>query len=276
MRPTGSGEELERRRLQALSLLHEGRMPVEVARRVGVDRRSVRRWKAAARQGGREAVRARPTPGRPWKLSAQNRQRLETLLLKGAQTAGFPTDLWTCPRVAELIHRRFGVCYHVHHVGRLLRALGWSPQKPRHRAIERDEAAIQRWVKEEWPRIKKRRPSRGDARLQRRSGLPDGAPGASQLGAARKDPGAHATGPLAPQGLGHRRAHDFPASPPGAQLLWPAAGCQLRRRGHPALSPGARAPPAWTDRPRLGPSAGASRRSRGTVARPHNRQWPCL
>ena len=161
MRPNGSGEELERRRLRALSLLDEGLLPVEVARRVGVDRRSVRRWKAAARQGGREAVRARPTPGRPTKLSARVRGRLEAVLLRGAQTAGFPTDLWTCPRVADIIHRRFGVRYHVHHVGRLLRALGWSPQKPRRRAIERDEAAIQRWVKEEWPRIKKTPPVAG-------------------------------------------------------------------------------------------------------------------
>ena len=161
MRPTGSGEELERRRRRALSLLNEGLLPVEVARRVGVDRRSVRRWKAAARKGGQEAVRSRPTPGRPTKLSARNRRRLETVLLRGAQTAGFPTDLWTCPRVAEIIHRRFGVRYHVHHVGRLLHALGWSPQKPRRRAIERDEAAIQRWVKEDWPRIKKTPPAAG-------------------------------------------------------------------------------------------------------------------
>jgi len=137
MRPTGSGEELERRRLRALSLLNEGLLLVEVARRVGVDRRSVRCWKAAARQGGPEAVRARPTPGRPLKLSARNRRRLETVLLRGAQTAGFPTDLWTCPRVADIIHRRFGVRYHVHHVGRLLHELGWSPRdtaRPRDRA----------------------------------------------------------------------------------------------------------------------------------------------
>jgi len=62
LRPNGSGEELERRRWRALELLKSGCMPVEVARRVGVDRRSVRRWKAGARQGGDEAIRARPTP----------------------------------------------------------------------------------------------------------------------------------------------------------------------------------------------------------------------
>jgi transposase len=118
MRPTGSPEELERRRLRALALLKQGLLPSEVAQRVGVDRRSVRRWKAAARRRGEAGVRAKPAPGRPSKLTAQHKRRLEALLLKGPQAAGFDTDLWTCPRVAELVQRRFGVDYHVDHVGR--------------------------------------------------------------------------------------------------------------------------------------------------------------
>lgn len=155
MRPTGSPEELERRRLRALALLKEGLLPSEVARRVGVDRRSVRRWKAAARKNGEAGVRARAAPGRPSKLSPRHKRRLETMLIKGALGAGFHTDLWTCPRVAELIKRRFGVDYHVDHVGRVLHELGWSPQKPARRAVERDEQAIRRWVREDWPRVKK-------------------------------------------------------------------------------------------------------------------------
>jgi putative transposase len=100
-------------------------------------------------------VRAKPTPGRPSKLTARHKRRLEALLLKGAQAAGFDTELWTCPRVAELVQRRFGVDYHVDHVGRLLHELGWSPQLPTRHAVERDEAAIRRWVHETWPRVKK-------------------------------------------------------------------------------------------------------------------------
>jgi transposase len=126
-----------------------------VAKRVGADRRSVRRWKAAARIGGDEAVRARPAPGRPTRLSVKDKRKLEGLLLKGPLAAGFGTDLWTCPRVAELIEQRFGVQYHVDHVGRLLHDLGWSPQKPARRAIERDEEQIRRWVREDWQRVKK-------------------------------------------------------------------------------------------------------------------------
>lgn len=155
MRPTGSPEELEHRRLRALELLGEGLLPSEVAKRVGVDRRSVRRWKAAARGKGEAGVKARPASGRPSKLSAKDKRKLEGLLLKGPLAAGFGTDLWTCPRVAELIEQRFGVQYHVDHIGRLLHDLGWSPQKPARRAIERDEDEIRRWAREDWVRVKK-------------------------------------------------------------------------------------------------------------------------
>jgi transposase len=81
---------------------------------------------------------------------------LEQLLLRGAEAAGYAQDLWTCPRVAQLIAREFGVAYHVAHVGRLLRRLGWTPQRPRRLARERDESQIQRWIKVDWPRIKKK------------------------------------------------------------------------------------------------------------------------
>jgi len=155
MRPTGSPEELEHRRLRALELLGEGLLPSEVAKRIGVERRSVRRWKAAARVKGAEGVKARPASGRRPKLSAKDKRKLEALLLKGALAAGFGTDLWTCPRVAELIEQRFGVEYHVDHIGRLLHDLGWSPQKPARRALERDEDRIRRWVREDWQRVKK-------------------------------------------------------------------------------------------------------------------------
>lgn len=155
MRPLGSPQELERRRHRALAMLAAGDQPVDVAQRLGVDRRSVRRWKAAHRLRGLPGVRAKPAPGRPPKLTAKQRDQLERLLLKGAEAAGFATPLWTCPRIATVIERRFKVHYHVDHIGRVLHALGWSPQQPARRAIERDEAAIAQWVKERWPVVKK-------------------------------------------------------------------------------------------------------------------------
>jgi transposase len=137
-------------------LLAKGHPPVEVAQKLGVDRRSVRRWKAAYRKRGEAALKAHRVPGRPCRLNAKAQKRLVRLLLKGARAAGFATDLWTCPRVARLIEQQFGVRYHVDHVGRLLHGLGFSPQKPQRRALERDEVAIVDWVKHDWPRIKKK------------------------------------------------------------------------------------------------------------------------
>ena len=159
MRPSGSPQELERRRHRALAMLAAGDPPVAVARRLGVDRRSVRRWKAAHRADGVAGVRAKAAPGRPSKLTGKQRAQLERLLLKGAEAAGFSTPLWTCPRIATVIARRFRVRYHVDHIGRVLHALGWSPQQPARRARERDEAASAQWVKSRWPVVKKRRAS---------------------------------------------------------------------------------------------------------------------
>ncbi len=158
MRPKGSPEALESRRQQAIALLNQNHQPVEVARIVGVDRRSVRRWKAAYLKEGRKAIKAKPA-GRPQKLPEKTRKILERKLLKGARAAGFATDLWTCPRVAQVIDTLYGVRYHVDHIGRLLHSMGWSPQRPQRRAIERDEAETQRWIRHEWPRIKKKPPS---------------------------------------------------------------------------------------------------------------------
>lgn len=157
MRPSGDPSNLEKRRRKALVLLREGLRPVDVAHRLGVDRRSVRRWKAAFQQRGDTALRARPNTGRPRRLTDRLRVRLEQLLIKGALACGFPTDLWTCPRIALLIGKRFGVHYHVDYIPVLMRSLGWSPQKPERRAVERDEKRIRTWVKVDWPRIKKNR-----------------------------------------------------------------------------------------------------------------------
>jgi len=205
MRPPGSPQDLERRRHRAIKLLKEGHPPVEVARMVGCDRRSVRRWNAAFRKGGGEAIKARPSPGRPPRLDEKDKRRLEEALLKGAKAAGFPTDLWTCPRVAQLIFDRFGLRYHVDHIGRLLHALGWSPQKPQRRAVERDEDEIRRWVKEEWPRVKKRCAAEGRPGVHQRIRLLHGALCPAHLGAQRVDALFVSMHPLAPEGVGDRR-----------------------------------------------------------------------
>jgi transposase len=141
--------------MRAISLIEQGRKQREVARMLEVSDRSVRRWWHDYKEGGLGAIRAKPVPGRPSKLSDAQREELCGILLKGARAAGFPTELWTCPRVRRLIKDRFGLTYHVDSLPRLLRSMGFSPQKPDRRAAERDEEGIRRWVKEQWPRIKK-------------------------------------------------------------------------------------------------------------------------
>jgi transposase len=88
------------------------------------------------------------------KLDARARRRIERALLQGALAHGFDTDLWTCKRVVLVIERLTGVRHHPSHVWRILCQMGWTPQRPERRALERDEAAIARWVKVDWPRIR--------------------------------------------------------------------------------------------------------------------------
>jgi len=159
MRPHGSPADLEARRRRAVALLDKGLGVREVARQIGCSPMSVSRWQAEVRARGPDALRPKPAPGRPPRVTARQRAKLLKLLLKGATAHGFSTALWTLPRVAEVIARTFGVRYHPAHVWKILRGEGWSCQKPERRARERDEAAIQRWRTERWPHIKKR-PSR--------------------------------------------------------------------------------------------------------------------
>ena len=136
-------------------MLGKGFSTTEVADRVGADPSSVRRWRQAHQRKGNHGLDAKPHPGRPSLLSKRQKTLLMRRLLKGAKANGFWTDLWTCPRIAELIERKYGIHYHVDHIPRLLASLGWSCQKPQKRAIERDEEAIDRWVRQDWARIKK-------------------------------------------------------------------------------------------------------------------------
>jgi transposase len=156
MRPKGSAETLEVRRLIGGRLLLEGKGVREVSRLTGAAPSSVSRWKKELEHGGLEALKGKPHPGRSPRLTPRQKQTLEEILLGGATAAGYSTDLWTLARVKEVIEREFGVQYHPGHVWYILRDMGWSCQKPERRARERDEEAIARWRKEEWPQVKKK------------------------------------------------------------------------------------------------------------------------
>jgi len=155
MRPRGPAEKLEQRRRRALELLDEGRSLNEVGRMLGCAPSSVMRWRDARKKGGARALEVKTSPGRPPKLATAQRKELVQRLLEGAMAHGYRTELWTTARIADLIEKHFGVRYHRDHVGRLMHSLGWSHQKPTRRAIERKEPEIERWKREEWPRVKK-------------------------------------------------------------------------------------------------------------------------
>jgi transposase len=142
MRPIGTAEELQRRRIRAVELVNEGESPGDVAHFLGCGRSSVYTWVKLAREDPGKLA-AKPHPGRTPRLGEADRRRLEELLLQGAVAHGWRTELWTAARVADLIERHFGIAFHPEHVRKVLkRKLNWTSQKPQKRARERDEAAI--------------------------------------------------------------------------------------------------------------------------------------
>ena len=158
-------EAIEARRLEGLRLLKRKVSQSEVARRVGVRRQTVHVWAKRLEEvsGAVGKLRARPL-GRPTKLEREQLEGLRAILLAGALTAGFPTELWTIKRVRAVIRKRFDVEYGMSGCWSLLREMGFSPQKPEKRATQRNEEAIAQWKRRTWPALKKSPASRG-ARL---------------------------------------------------------------------------------------------------------------
>lgn len=134
---------------------HEERLTARDCARVWCQPASVHRWYTTWCAHGREGLRERPKTGRPTRLSEAQWRRLAARLARGAVAAGFDTERWTLRRIATVAEREVGVRYHFRSLGRVLRAHGWSPQRPATRATERNEALIKAWLTRDWPRIKR-------------------------------------------------------------------------------------------------------------------------
>lgn len=147
----------EARRLRSWHLKQQGWPQRQIAEALGVSEGAISQWMARARDVGPEALRRRPPPGAPRRLSPEQLARLPELLHRGPTAYGFRGELWTRSRVAAIIRVEFGVSYHPRHVGRLLDVIRWSPQKPVRRARQRNEAAIAQWRNDTWPAIKRGR-----------------------------------------------------------------------------------------------------------------------
>jgi transposase len=148
----------------------------------------VSRWAKQVEAGGRRALKHPGRAGRKPRLTAGDLRRLELGFQRGPEALGHTTPLWTAERVAALIQQQCGVRYHPGHVGRILRRLGWSCQRPTGRAVERDEAAIRHWKKVRWPQLKKRRAPPATDPLPRRK-WPERTPASlAHLGAGGETP----------------------------------------------------------------------------------------
>src|SRR5579871_4864807 len=130
---------LEWRRLQAWHLKQKGWRQSDIAVALGVSTGAVGRWLTAAASGGAEALLSHPIPGRPARLRPEQLRLVPDFLWHGAESYGFRGDVWTCGRVAGVLEEEFGVRFSKSQVSRILKTLGWTPQVPITRAIQRDE-----------------------------------------------------------------------------------------------------------------------------------------
>jgi transposase len=142
----------EQVRRQAADWFAEGVPAAEVARRLRVSATAVYGWQQRWRQGGVQALASKGSPGSRCRLDEEQLRELATLLDEGPAAHGFTEDQrWTLARVADLIARRFRIRYTLRGTANIMYRLGWSVQVPKHRPVERDEAAVTTWRKETWP-----------------------------------------------------------------------------------------------------------------------------
>jgi transposase len=163
MRTEGTAAELQRRRLLAVQRVAEGYSAQEVADFLAVTPRSVWRWLAAFRRHGEDGLTAWPGrgPGRPAKLTRTQEKIVLRWLSDSPTEYDFPTDLWSAPRLSQLIEQEFGVHFHPNYLSTWLRQRGYTPQKPRRVPREQNDAALVQWLTDDWPRIKSTARRRG-------------------------------------------------------------------------------------------------------------------
>ena len=146
---------LEVLRRRAVQRVIDGVHPEEVAETLGLHRKTVYGWLAKFREGGWDALRAKPVPGRPPKLTGTQIGKLYALITgSDPRQLSLEFALWTRDLVRQVIRREFGVALSEVSVGRLLRTMGLSPQKPLWRAYQQDPDAVERWKREEFPAIR--------------------------------------------------------------------------------------------------------------------------
>jgi transposase len=144
----------EQLRMAAVRRVEAGESPEAVAAGLGINRRTIYRWIEAFHYGGESALKAKPIPGAPPKLDARQMARLARIVhTKNPLQLNFEFALWTLAMIRVLIRREFDVSLSEVSVGRLMRRLGFSPQRPLYRAWQQDPARVERWRAQEYPKI---------------------------------------------------------------------------------------------------------------------------
>ena len=149
-----SHEALECLRKDAVKRVEAGESPEAVAQGLGINRRTIYRWLEAYHYGGEEALKAKPIPGAPPKLDAKQMAKLSRIIhTKNPLQLKFDYALWTLAMIRELIRWEFDVKLSEVSVGRLMKRLGFTPQRPLYRAWQQDEALVAQWRETEYPKI---------------------------------------------------------------------------------------------------------------------------
>jgi transposase len=146
---------LEWIRMKAVERVIEGKeSPETVIKGFGLDRTNIYGWLRQYRVGGYAALKSTKAAGPQPKLSNGQRKKLGRMLMKNPQQLHFDFGLWTLEMVQELILKTFKVSVSYETVRRLLKAMGYSHQKPLYRAWQQDPARVKKWLEEEYPAIK--------------------------------------------------------------------------------------------------------------------------
>jgi transposase len=146
-------------RIKAVNAVQAGMTQVEAAQTFGVSRQAIRNWLDRYAQGGSSGLKARRRgrPAQPSRLRPlQAAQVVRTITERCPDQLHLPFYLWTRAAVAGLIGRKLGIELSVWTVGRYLKRWGFTPQKPIRRAFEQNPVAVQRWLDEEYPAIRRR------------------------------------------------------------------------------------------------------------------------
>lgn len=144
-------------RLAAVKRIENGESPEAVALGMGFNRRAVYRWLEAYHYGGEQALQAKPIPGAPPKLDAKHLSKLSRIVrTKNPLQMRFAYALWTLAMIREVIKKEFSVSLSEVSVGRLMRRIGFSPQRPLYRAWQQDPVLVEQWRTHDYPKIAKR------------------------------------------------------------------------------------------------------------------------